>query len=291
MIGRSNFFRFVIGHASLWQRSIHDVESKDFTFVTNVVLLVDSHGWHYCESVCIHFIKCSIHVDSRFLCFSDIVDFKGGIIYHTISNEGCYYSVLHHFPAIGVELDEEWEPFLEFDMHEVKMSVEEIQVKVFTFTGGGNELQELVVLFLWQRFGHSSTMEMVKIILLTQGCPEGEPKQLFLWNPMQREGISKVRHGLHKGFYMGSGLYSNLLGKSRKILQLDIVFRHEMSLAGRKKCRIYSLIIILLKKKKYYRLYPEMVLKIMIIESSFCMNTSRSIQFSKENIAQISVDK
>ena len=67
--------------------------------------------------------------------------------------------MLHHFPAIDVDLDEEREPCLELDMHEAEMFVKEIEVIVFTFTVS-RESRPLSCFLGWRVWQYSTTERM-----------------------------------------------------------------------------------------------------------------------------------
>lgn len=172
----------------------------------------------------------------KLLCFNSITDLKERIIIHPVMDAVLLKHMLHHFPAIDVDLDEEREPGLEFDMHETEMFVQKIQVKVFAFTVDGNKFQKPIVLFLWLEGltgfhngeGTDEPFLHRTVLQCGQGC--------FFFGGLRRGKVYQGPiQGLGKGFNMGNNLLRDLRSKSRKILQQDIVFRQEMPFAGRRK--------------------------------------------------------
>ena len=169
----------------------------------------------------------------KFLCFNGIADLEEGIIVHPVMDVVFIKHMLHHLPAIDIDLNEEGKPSLDLNMHEAEMFIQKIQVKVLTFTVDGDKFQEPIVLFLWlESLAGFYNGESTDKTFINRTVQEDGPSGIF-FGILRRGKIyqwSVLR--LRNNFHMRNDLRSDLLSKSRKIFQQDILFRQEMPFAG-----------------------------------------------------------
>ena len=219
----------------------HDIGRVLALIHTPVVSLVECFFYgikirvHYmCKEIQLAAKAFGIKFIRKFLRFRNIADLEEGIIIHPVMDVAFIKHLLHHLPAIDVDLNEEGEPCLELDMHEAEVFIQKIHVKILAFTVDGNKFQKPIVLFLGLKclawfHNRDGTDKALLYRAVIQNSSGGFFFGILCRGKIYQGSVQRLR----KGFHMRNDLLGDCFRKSREILRQDIMFRQKMFFSGR----------------------------------------------------------
>ena len=100
-----------------------------------------------CEEIKLSAEAFGIELIGEFLSLWDIADLEKRVVIHLVGDAVFIKDMLHHLPAIDINLDQEGEPCLQLHMHKAKMFIKEIEIIIFAFAVHCVEGEQSIVMF------------------------------------------------------------------------------------------------------------------------------------------------